>query len=666
MKFLNSLRIRTVLSVGIVLMMVLIGYLGYVSYDGINGLSSNSIPLITSNETLMKTALDMRRVEKDFLLYDLKNSDFYEVNSSQNLDQFKRGYEKAQSILIEIEKHNNQMNILSQEQLEDAKVLMTQNHDDFLELVELYKLRGYKEFGMIGELRSIIHDVEMDLNDLISYGDFEIAMLQLRRTEKDYFLRNDPVYIERFTEKIDSFKTLIELSDTDETLKTSLISNLVSYNAKFIEISNLDEEIGRSNTQGRVGEYNGSSTHLLGVLELNNRKISENVFDGATVLQNTISYTTILVIILSIGIGILIPVLVLRPIRTTNIVVEELSRGEGDLTVRMTENNNEMGVLRGNINKFIIKISDIVVNVKNSANRVASSSNELNRATSEANRNIETISREVQSITSEIEHNSSAVEEVTASVQEMAQSASEVGEDANVLLDNAKEVTQAVQMGSTDLDAVSESVNLVKINSKEVTGEIEKLESYSNEIESIIGLITGISQQTNLLALNASIEAARAGEHGRGFAVVAEEVRKLAVESSQSTEQISKLIGMIRHMVGKTKESIQNEAVQIDRSVEMTTTANEAFKGIILKVDRMEERIGHISELTQHQSEVTDQIARAMDEVAKVTTNNAGSARQINENVENQVAIFEEIGASLDELHRIAENLEEETERFKV
>ena len=98
---------------------------------------------------------------------------------------------------------------------------------------------------------------------------------------------------------------------------------------------------------------------------------------------------------------------------------------------------------------------------------------------------------------------------------------------------------------------------------RDMVDSMNEINGASKEIDKIIATINEIASQTNLLALNASIEAARAGEHGRGFAVVAEEIRTLADQSRESTEQINQIVNTL----------IDNSNI----SVEITQKVSEAF-----------------------------------------------------------------------------------------
>lgn len=125
---------------------------------------------------------------------------------------------------------------------------------------------------------------------------------------------------------------------------------------------------------------------------------------------------------------------------------------------------------------------------------------------------------------------------------------------------------------------------------KRLQAGIETLEEKSQHITEIISTITNISSQTNLLALNASIEAARAGEAGRGFAVVAEEIRSLAEQTKEATENIRQLIMEIQSQIDGTVAEIENVAEMFSQESRITGHVRETFDEIAESIADMDRR----------------------------------------------------------------------------
>jgi methyl-accepting chemotaxis protein len=218
----------------------------------------------------------------------------------------------------------------------------------------------------------------------------------------------------------------------------------------------------------------------------------------------------------------------------------------------------------------------------------------------------------------------------------MTDSVESTSEKVSIITDNT--VTQAGQTNDMKdkVDAISRSIEKISGNVELLTNSAQVMQEYNNSVEGIIkelveisakssqaienvrqqtdltnksaqeirtatDIIAGISSQTNLLALNASIEAARAGEHGKGFAVVAEEIRALADQSRESTEQIGKVVSTL----------LSNS----DVSVEITKEVSEAF---LKQNQKIQDTESIFSSLNKEIEKVHDSVRQINTEVEEL------------------------------------------------
>ena len=271
-----------------------------------------------------------------------------------------------------------------------------------------------------------------------------------------------------------------------------------------------------------------------------------------------------------------------------------LSLADGDLTKRVeADHPGQFGVLKNALNKTMENISEVVENIAQASDIVASASNEI------ADGNAD-MSKRTEEQASSLEETASSMEELTSTVKQ-----------------NADNADQANQLAIGARQTADHGGSIVK----EAVTAMEEINSSSNKIADIIGVIDEIAFQTNLLALNASVEAARAGEQGRGFAVVATEVRNLAQRSATAAKEIKDLI---QDSVGKVK--VGSELVE---------KSGETLGEIVEGVKKVGDMIAEIAAASQEQTTGIGQVNQALANMDDITQRNAALAEEASANSEN-------------------------------
>ncbi|PIC02177.1 PAS domain-containing methyl-accepting chemotaxis protein [Caulobacter sp. X] len=280
--------------------------------------------------------------------------------------------------------------------------------------------------------------------------------------------------------------------------------------------------------------------------------------------------------------------------QVVSILAEKLGRlADGDLTAEIDTFPDQYDRIKGDFNRSVESLRGALSAIADATDNLRSGSGEIASAADD-------LSRRTEQQAASLEETAAAIEEIAATVKRSA--------------DGALEASAAAAEARSHADRSGEVV-------REAVAAMGEIESSSNQITRIIGVIDEIAFQTNLLALNAGVEAARAGEAGRGFAVVAQEVRALAQRSADAAKEIKVLIA--------------SSTRQVERGVRLVGDTGEALAGIVSKVSEIDQLIREIAASSQEQSTGLNQVNAAMNQMDQVTQQNAAMVEETTAAVAN-------------------------------
>lgn len=295
--------------------------------------------------------------------------------------------------------------------------------------------------------------------------------------------------------------------------------------------------------------------------------------------------------------------------------LEDINRGEGDLTRELqVAGNDEVALVSREFNHLLANLKTLIGEVKGRSQQVRESSTATSSAADQS-------ASRVQLQLQELDQLATAMAEMAATAEDVARNAQAAAEAALV----------ATEQTHGGVALVSRSTGAIKRLADEMndTGHaINELSMLSQRIESIVAVITSIADQTNLLALNAAIEAARAGESGRGFAVVADEVRSLASRTQQSTQEIREMIDQLQSGVKHAQGRMQQSRESAGKTAEDAHAANQTLERIREAIQRINDMTLQIAAAAEQQSVTSEEINRNTTTIRDISLAVSGSADQ--------------------------------------
>ncbi|KAF9122234.1 MULTISPECIES: methyl-accepting chemotaxis protein [Paenibacillus] len=340
------------------------------------------------------------------------------------------------------------------------------------------------------------------------------------------------------------------------------------------------------------------------------------------------------------------------------------SIAKGDFTNRVDESGS-MGDVSRSFNSMVDKLKKILNDASSITRQVMDSS----RGIADKNQELKTVMATVATSANELavgaNEISSDVAGMTESIQAIELKVGNYAASTKEMKQQSEITFSLVEKGRQSVEKQAEGMRQNVEATENVAKTIDTLSKNAQGITKITKTISELAEQTNLLSLNASIEAARAGEHGLGFAVVAQEVRKLAEESTASTQEVFSLVKSIEQSIHQAIDNIKINEDVVQQQNERIREAEQIFAHIVESVQYITEQITSFSNESDLMLDSARKISAAIQNISAITEQSSAGTEQVSAAMNEQMKSIEAVVDETEAMRQAVFQLQKTIQIFK-
>jgi methyl-accepting chemotaxis protein len=542
---------------------------------------------------------------------------------------------------------------------------------------------GLSNMGKINNNISTIYN--KNLVGLNTIGEIKQNLLKIHEEILlliyDVDLKNVPGRVENINKLkvntdtlITQYQKTISPKDTDNSLAfKGFLTMLTNYGSINSEIIKNVQDFSHYGALDLLPSSNAARDKMF--LTLNkiiniNNTLAVNSYNHSKDLYKTsfimVFLFSIIGLLISILLGIFVASLISKQIHKVLVFAENL--GQGDLTHKINvDSKDEIGSLAKALNKASNNVRKLVTEIINTSTSISTASQELSATTQDITNDMETISQSSDHVSKGTQDLSAISQEANASVVEIGSTTDKLASKAEATAVSVREIKKRAFDIKNKAGKDIETSN--KIYEEKRTHILKAIQDGKvvEEIKVMTDSIGNIASQTNLLALNAAIEAARAGEQGKGFAVVAEEVRNLAEQSSQTVENINRVVEhvekafinlsqsgeeVLKFMLNNVKPSFEflmNTGIQYEKDAEFVSSVSD-----------------EIATASKQMHETVEQLNAAIESVSATAEESAASSEEILEKVNSVTHEIISVANSASDQAMLSQKLNNLIQKFRI